>query len=307
MRVLVTGASGYLGTHLCRRLRKEGHELITVARSSGSLLPVADAIHFQADTGKPGPWMESVDDADAVINLAGKPILTRWSPAARRELYASRIATTRNLADAMRSGQVLISASATGIYGDRGDERLDETSPPGIGFLADLCRDWEAAAREAPEGVRVAVTRLGVVLGPGGGALQKMLPVFRAGLGGRLGTGAQWFPWIHLDDVVEALRHLALTPEAEGVFNLVAPDPVTHAAFTRALGAALHRPALVPVPALALKALYGEAATVLLESQRVIPVRLPETGYEYRYPELDRALEHTLKNESIGKQTDHEP
>lgn len=232
-----------------------------------------------------------IDGADVVVCLSGATINRRWTEAYKRELVESRVETTRKLAEAIarsaRKPQVFIGASAVGIYGDTGDTEVDEASPAGEGFLPDLARAWEAAANGA--GVRTVHLRTGVVLSPDGGALAEMLTPAKLGLGGPIGSGRQWFPWVHLDDVVAAIRFLA--EQGEGAYNLVAPGIVRQAEFARALGKVLGRPAVLPLPAFAVRLMFGEMGErLLLEGQRVVPRRLLEAGFEFRYGGVEEAL-----------------
>jgi len=277
MKIKVTGATGFIGKRLSRDLAADGHSLELAGRN-----PVED-----------------VGGAQAVVHLAGAPVAQRWTPQAKRQIEESRTMGTRNLVAALARAQarpeVLISASAIGFYGDRGEETLTEASPAGGDFLAGVCVRWEAEAeRAAALGIRVVKLRLGMVLGREGGALKKMLPPFRMGLGGPLGSGRQWMSWVHLDDVIGLTRFAIENRGVSGALNATAPNPVRNAEFTRALGRALKRPAIVPVPALAIRALYGEMSDILLASQRVLPRAALEAGYRFKHPELEPALESLL-------------
>jgi uncharacterized protein (TIGR01777 family) len=297
MNILVTGASGLIGTALVSRLTKNGHRVVplrrtptTTSRMAGpSWNPEAGQIHL-------GP----AGQLDAVIHLAGENIAKRWTRATKVRIRASRVDATRLLCEALarlpQPPRVLVCASATGFYGDRADELLDERSAAGTGFLAEICQAWEAAADAARQrGIRVVHLRLGIVLARHGGALAKMLPAVRLGLGGRLGTGRQFWSWITLEDLLRVVE-LALQDERlNGVLNAVSPEPVTNANFTKALADALHRPAFLPVPALAVNLIFGEMGReALLASARVQPVHLREHGFEFQFPRLDAALKHLL-------------
>jgi uncharacterized protein (TIGR01777 family) len=243
----------------------------------------------------PGELLAGID---AVIHLAGEPIIARrWTDEQKRLIRDSRVTGTRNLVAGIEVSThkpaVLVCASAVGYYGERGDEPLEENSPPGEGFLSDTCKDWEAAAASV-SGVRSVQIRVGVVLATEGGALQKMLTPFKLGVGGPLGSGRQWFPWVHIKDIAGIFRHAMVTASLRGPLNGVAPEPVTNAEFTRALGAVLHRPAFLPVPEFALRALMGEMADVLFVSQRVLPTAALASGYEFHYPLLEGALAQLL-------------
>jgi uncharacterized protein (TIGR01777 family) len=277
MKITITGATGFIGRRLSGDLAADGHSLELAGRN-----PVED-----------------LQGAEAVVHLAGAPVAQRWTPRAKLEIAESRTIGTRNLVAALARAQarpeVLISASAIGVYGDRGEETLSEASPSGGDFLAGVCVRWEAEAeRAAALGIRVVKLRLGMVLGREGGALKKMLPPFRMGLGGPLGSGRQWMSWVHLDDVIGLIRFAIENRGARGALNATAPNPVRNAEFTRAMGRALKRPAIVPVPALAIRALYGEMSEILLASQRVLPQAALEAGYRFKHPELGPALESLL-------------
>lgn len=273
MKVAVTGATGFIGSRLVARLRERGDSVVAIGRDRGGVEAV-------------------VSDVDAVVNLAGEPIAQRWTPAVKERIRASRVDGTKALAAAIAASgpkpRVLVSASAAGYYGDRGADELDEASPPGNDFLASVCVDWERGADAA--GVRVVKVRTGVVLDRRGGALKTMLPPFRAGLGGPLAGGRQYMPWIALGDIV-GIYVAALSNDAwSGAVNGCAPAPATNAEFARALGRALKRPAVLPTPAFALRALYGEMASVVTASQRMLPRRALALDYEFAHPELDGAL-----------------
>lgn len=299
LRVAVTGASGLIGEALAESLSADGHRVHPLVREGGS--------HPEASNlGEEIPWDPSATELDpagfegidAVVHLAGESIAERWSRAKKARILDSRVRGTRAVAEAVAKAgvPVLVCASAVGFYGDGGDEVLDESSDKGEGFLADVVWRWEAAAAAAREaGARVAHLRFGVVLSGKGGALAKMLPPFRLGAGGRLGDGRQWMSWIHLDDVVGAIRHVLDEAELEGPVNATAPNPVRNADFTKALGSALGRPTAIPVPAFALRLAFGEMAEeTLLVSQRAVPERLVASGYSFRFPEVRDALEHEV-------------
>lgn len=280
MIIAITGANGFIGTNLARRLRNARHEVraISVRRSIDS-------------------WL--LDGCNAVIHLAGEPISQRWTAQARQRIMDSRVEGTRVLIHALEKmpvrPEVLISASAVGYYGPRGEEILTETSSPGNDFLAAVTGRWECEAWEAEKlGMRVVTPRFGVVLGKNGGALQQMLLPFKLGVGGRLGNGKQWMSWIHMDDLCALLVFAMEHAEVRGPVNAVAPNPVTNSEFTRALAAALFRRAIIPVPAFALKLLFGEMSQVLLEGQRVIPEAAERAGFQFQYPEIGLALRQIL-------------
>ena len=286
MKILVTGASGFIASALIPALEADAHEVIPLHRPS----PPAEDPSSYLSSPFPPP--------DAVIHLAGENIAQRWTPEAKARIRQSRVQGTTLLCQALarlpRPPQALLCASATGFYGNRGAELIDESSTAGTGFLADLARDWEAASTPAAAaGIRVVSLRFGVVMSPKGGALAKMLPAFRFGLGGKLGHGRQFWSWITLEDLVAAIRHILRTESLRGPVNLVSPQPVTNATFTQALARALHRPAFCRVPAFWLKFLFGEMAQdALLASCRVTPTRLRQTGFTFQWPTLEPALRH---------------
>jgi uncharacterized protein len=249
------------------------------------------------------PPLDALRGRDAVVHLLGEQIAQRWSDAAKREIRDSRIASTRNLVSALAElpdaerPKILISQSGAGRYGHRGAERLDESAPAGDDFLAQLTAAWEAEARRAEElGVRVVVNRTGVVLAAGAGALEKMLPSFKAGIGGPVAGGRQYVPWVHLDDVVGAVLFELDNEAASGPTNLTAPEPATNRELSKALGRALRRPAVAPVPALGVKALYGEMADIVITGQRAVPARLTQLGYRFKQPELEAALRAAIRS-----------
>ncbi|HXR09359.1 MAG TPA: TIGR01777 family oxidoreductase, partial [Candidatus Acidoferrales bacterium] len=253
---------------------------------------------FSWDPSLGEPPAESLNTMDAVIHLAGEPVAQRWNGEVKRRILDSRVLGTRRLVDAIarvrHTPKVLVCASAIGYYGDRGDEVLTESSTPGSGFLADVCRGWESEAdRAAQFGLRVVKLRIGFVLGKGGGALARMIPALRAFVGGRLGSGKQWMPWIHVHDVAEMFVH-AVENDISGVWNATSPTPVTNADFTRGMGNALHRPAVFPVPPFALKLAFGELGQHMLDSSRVIPDAALKAGFPFRFPELAPALRDLL-------------
>lgn len=293
--VVVAGASGLVGRALVAALTARGHRVRRLVRRAPATL---DEIRWDPATGACDPGV--LGEADAVINLAGENLAAgRWTAARREGILRSRVDTTRTLVAAVsraaRRPTVFINASATGIYGDRGDEVLTETSAAGTGFLADVCRAWEEPLAALPAGVRAVALRTGVVLTPEGGALAKMLPAFRLGVGGRLGNGRQWMSWITLGDLVGAISHVLADPRCQGPVNAVAPAPVTNAAFTAALGAALRRPAILPVPVFALRLLFGQMADeALLSSTRAVPQVLLGSGFAFRDADLGPALRRML-------------
>jgi uncharacterized protein (TIGR01777 family) len=293
-KVLVSGVSGPIGAALLPSLKERGYQITRLVRGAKS---GGDQIAWDpAQPLRP----QSVSGFDAVIHLAGESVVGRWSAAKKRRILDSRVQGTRHLAEALAEApqrpQVLISASATGYYGDRGEEVLTEDSPPGKGFLPEVCREWEAAAQPAEEaGIRTLQMRIGLVLSPAGGALQKMLTPFRMGLGGNMGNGRQWWSWIDVQDLVGGIQHI-LRGNLAGAVNLVAPEAVTNAEFTKTLAAVLHRPAIFPMPAFAARLVFGQMGDeLLLASQKVQPAKLVASGYSFRHSDLTKALQNILK------------
>lgn len=299
MKALVTGATGLIGRALLERLDAP----VTLSRASNG------ARQKQVAAGSVWPWQPEREAApaaafegvDTIFHLAGEPVAEgRWTAEKKRRIMDSRVLGTRHLVAALGAlkarPRVLVSASGVDYYGDRGDEVLDESSAPGSGFLADVCQGWEAEARAAERhGVRVVTARFGLVLAPRGGALARMLPPFRLGVGGKLGSGRQWMPWVHLDDVIGLLLHAAREPSLTGPLDVVSPEPVSNADFTRELGRVLKRPTLLAVPGIALRVAFGELGEVLLGSKRVLPKAALRAGYGFLYPELGRALEACIR------------
>jgi uncharacterized protein (TIGR01777 family) len=293
MRITVTGASGLIGSKLVERLRGRGDEVTTLSRS-----PRGPDAHAWQPEQEPAP-AEALSGRDAVVHLASENVGQRWSDDVKRRIRESRELGTRNLVAGIEAADprpgVLVSSSAVGIYGPHGSERLDEDTPAGHDFLAEVCVVWEREARQAAGlGLRVATIRTGIVLDPRGGALAKMLPFFKLGVGGPVAGGEQYMPWIHVDDVV-GIYLAALDGHAwHGPVNASAPEPVTNKAFSKALGRALHRPAFAPVPGLAVRTLYGEMAEIVTKGQRVVPKAALELGYAFAHPDLDEALRSAL-------------
>lgn len=301
MIIAVTGSTGLIGSRLAALLASGGHRVMRLLRSKPR--PELDEVYWD-------PAREMVDTmalghVDAVVHLAGESIAKgRWTAKKKARIRDSRVDGTRVLSKALTRlsppPNVMICASAIGYYGDRGDEWLREESPPGSGFLADVCRQWEAAAEPARErGIRVVHLRTGVVLSPAGGALRQMLPPFRMGLGGKIGSGRQYLSWVAIDDLLGVIMHALTTDTLQGPVNAVSPNPVTNLEFTRTLGRVLGRPTLFPMPALAARLVFGEMAEeLLLASARVQPARLVTTGYQFRFPTLDGALRYLLRKKA---------
>ncbi len=300
MKIFIIGGTGFIGDPLIKHIIKEEHEVTVLARSisrTENLPP--QAISLVDDQLKPGKWQEIAGQADVIINLAGKPIMTRWTKKARKEILESRILATRMAVDAIpaeRAEQMtLINANAVGYYGNSGDALMTEKSLPGQGFLAEICQRWqEEAEAGAKKGARIVIPRLGAVLGRDGGALAQMLMPFRLGLGGRLGSGKQWFSWIHIHDLVRALLFVAENNKLTGVINMCSPEPVTNLTLTKTLAKVLNRPAILPVPAIMLKMVMGGSAEIALESQRVLPEVLKHAGFTFDFPSLEAALNNLV-------------
>ncbi len=304
MRVVLTGATGTIGRAVAGALTDRGDTVIALSRDpAGAQHKLGEAsveVHRWGNPTREPPPREALSRADAVVHLLGEPIAQRWTEKAKRKIRDSRILSTRQLTGALRAlpdlerPRVLVSQSATGFYGPRGSEAVDESAAPGDDWLSELVVAWEAEASTAADLMRVAVTRTGVVLSPQGGALETMVPFFRLGIGGPVAGGRQYVPWVHLADVAGAIVHCLDDTDAEGPINLVAPNPVTNADFSRALGRALHRPAVLPVPGFALALLYGEMSTIVTTGQNVRPRRLEMLGYAFAHPDVGEALSSVL-------------
>jgi uncharacterized protein (TIGR01777 family) len=297
VRVVVTGATGMIGSALVRELQARGDEVVVLSRDAGRAreeLPGVEAHDWADPKSEPAP-AAAFAGADAVVHLLGEPIAQRWSDDAKAEIRGSRVLGTRNLVAALREAEprpgVLVSQSGSGYYGARGDEPVDESEPPGDDFAAQVVVAWEAEARAAEElGLRVAMPRTGIVLSESGGALEKMLPPFKLGVGGPVAGGDQYMPWVHLDDVTGAILFAIDDERVSGPVNVAAPEPVTNRDFSKALGRVLKRPAFMPVPAFALRLLYGEMAIIVTTGVRAVPARLEELGYAFRRAHLEDAL-----------------
>jgi uncharacterized protein (TIGR01777 family) len=302
MKIVIAGGSGFIGSHLIARLVRQGHQATVLTRRPGVAAPAGAKVALWS--GRPGGERLSVlDEADAVVNLCGEGVADRpWTAGRRRAILDSRLDSTRALVEGLAAAsprpRALINASAVGWYGAPSEG--GESAPRGTGFLPDVCARWEEEALKAAP-ARVALLRIGVVLGREGGALPRMLPPFRLGVGGRLGSGEQWFPWIHVDDVVGMIVAALGDERWRGPINAVAPNPATNADFTRALGAALHRPVVFPVPAIALKLLLGDMSVLLLGSQKLSPPAALALGFAFRHPDLNEALADLLGNGSGKK------
>lgn len=301
MKVFITGGTGFVGRSLAPSLIRAGHEVTILSRSGkGDEKLLAGASIIEGNPTQKGSWQEAAKEHDVVINLAGASIFTRWSEETKRIIRESRIMATRNLVEAAEGSRIrgFFSTSAVGYYGFHGDEILTEESPPGNDFLAQLAQDWEREAWKAGQrGCRVVATRFGIVLGEKGGALGQMIPLFEKYLGGPMGSGKQWFSWIHTEDLVQAFLFLLDHPEISGPVNFTSPNPVQNNTLAKALGRAMHRPSFFPTPGFMLRLILGEFGSVLLEGQRVIPQKLLKSGFQFRYPEIDPALEQVIHSQ----------
>jgi uncharacterized protein (TIGR01777 family) len=307
MKILITGATGFIGKVVCEALSREGHELVAITRdpvNARSLIPAPhQALKWDFSESVPPDDLQLIQDVDAVIHLAGEPILgKRWNSAIKDQLYHSRVANTRSLISLLKSHcnyfpKVFITASAIGFYGNRGDDILDEASSPGTDFLAQLCQDWEKASFDQPMNkTRQVALRIGIVLGQGGGALEQMLDPFSLALGGPLADGSQWMSWIHRDDLVEIILECLRNEKLSGPINCCAPHPVTNREFTACLTKNLNTVGLITIPKFVLKAAFGEGSCVLLSSQRINPFQLIKASYHFKYPTLESALAAILSD-----------
>jgi uncharacterized protein (TIGR01777 family) len=298
MKILITGGTGFVGTQLTSRLIKDGNEVTVLTRTlKEPENRIAGISYLRGDPTQQGPWREVIKNHDALINLAGASIFSRWTDAQKKAIRESRIKATRNLVEGMASypGKkiTLFSASAVGYYGFCRDEELTESSPHGDDFLARLTVEWEGEALKAAErGARVVITRFGIVLGEKGGAIGQMIPLFRMYIGGRIGSGRQWFSWIHIADLTEAFVFMMKHPEITGPVNLCSPNPVRNKELAKALGKALHRPSFMPAPGFMVKLVLGEFGSVILKGQRVIPKKLMDGGFVFKYGDINQALQN---------------
>jgi hypothetical protein len=301
MQIFITGGTGFIGRNLARRLAEKGHTILVLTRSKkGREEPDARITHIQGESTKPGPWQEYIKDCDIIINLAGATIFSKWNKKQKKLILESRVKTTQNIVRALRIGSekkvTLISASAIGYYGFHKDEKLDEKAGPGEDFLATVTRAWETEAPKAQEkGVRVVLSRFGIMLGEKGGALSLMSRFFKLFLGGPLGNGRQWFSWVHIRDLVEIVVFLIEHPEISGPVNACSPHPLRNKDLAKALGKALHRPSFLRAPAFAVRLLLGEFGNVVLKGQRVLPRRLLQLGFVFQFPEIQGALADILR------------
>jgi uncharacterized protein (TIGR01777 family) len=301
MKVVITGATGFVGQVIVKQLLAAGDEVVVltrnVARAAISL--GSSCRYYQWDDAESLPPLEALEGADGIINLMGETIAKRWDEQHKKRVYNSRINGTRKLVEAIeklnKKPKVFVSTSAIGIYGNRGSEEINESSNLADDFLAKVCKDWENEANKARNhGLRVAIIRVGIVIGQGGGALAQMLPVFKLGGGGPLGSGKQYMSWIHIDDLASMFVEALKNNEIKGVLNGTSPYPVTNAEFTKVLGKVLRRPAFLPAPAFAIKLAFGEMSQILLEGQKVLPVKFKEAKFRFRIPTLEMALKETI-------------
>lgn len=300
MKIAIAGATGFVGTRLVERLQAEGHTTLVLARNAEraakvflkSAAPNVEIVPYTPLES--GSWQQAIAGCDGVVNLAGEPISERWTAERKQRLLESRQLGTEKLVEAIAQANpkpaVLVNASAIGYYGTSETATFDEASAAGTDFLAGICQAWETAAQSVKDaGVRLVILRLGIVLG-NGGAIAKMIPPFRLFAGGPIGSGNQWFSWVHREDLVNLILQALTTPQMEGIYNATAPNPVRMAEFCQTLGAALNRPSWLPVPPIALELLLGDGAIVVLEGQQVLPKRTLEVGFQYQYPQLKAAI-----------------
>jgi uncharacterized protein len=297
MKILITGGTGFVGTQLTSRLIQDRHEVTILTRSlKGTKRSSPGISNLEGDPTKKGPWQEAIKNHDAVVNLAGASIFSKWTEEHKKAIRESRVNTTQNIVEGIPSRPersfTLFSTSAVGYYGFCGDEELTEESPHGDDFLASIAMEWEGEALKARDkGARVVITRFGIVMGEKGGALNQMIPLFKKYIGGPIGSGKQWFSWVHIKDLAEAFTFLLKHPEISGPVNVCSPNPVRNKDLAKALGKALHKPSFIPAPGFMVKLVLGEFGSVILEGQRVIPRRLLENGFTFQYADINKALQ----------------
>ena len=298
MKIFITGGTGFVGSHLTRQLLSRGYD-VTIASSRGGAVSTSSgtAASLQVDTTTKGPWQEKLGEFDVIINLTGRTIFNYWTESYKKKIYTSRVETTRNIVAGLPEGTetVLLNASAAGYYGNTGDIEQDETGSPGDDFLAKVSQDWEKEAYRAEQkGARVVTMRFGVVLGRGGGAIQTMKTPFKLGMGGPIGDGKQYFPWIHLTDLIAAVLFLMNGSDLQGPFNFTAPETVRQKDFASMLAKTLKRPAFMPTPSFFMKTVLGDFGKSLLTGQKAVPKALQQNGFAFQYPRLEEALEEIL-------------
>lgn len=297
MKILLTGGTGFIGSNITSRLVQDGHEVTILTRAMEvSEIAKSGVTYQKGDPTQPGPWQRAIRNQDVIINLTGASIFSKWTDEHKKAIRESRILTTHNIVAGIESSSerklTLISSSAVGYYGFRGDEELTEESPPGTDFLAQIAVDWEAEALKATEkGARVVIIRFGIVLGKNGGALTQMVSLFKKYIGGPIGSGNQWFSWVHIRDLTEAFAFLLKQTQVSGPVNLCSPKPVRNKDLAKALGEALQRPSFMPAPGFMIKLVLGEFGSFILEGQRVMPGRLLDSGFEFQYAKIDNALD----------------
>lgn len=294
-KVFIAGGTGFIGNSIIPALLKEGYEVQVLVRNKekAKKLPSSCKVIW-GNPAKSGEWQKYLKETDIAINLAGQNIFARWTKAYKKLILESRIKSTENIVSSLKKSALLINASAVGYYGDKGNTLVTEDSPPGDDFLAKTCIEWEKRALKAKEkGVKIIIARLGVVLGTTGGMLPKILPIFKLGLGGTLGKGNQWFPWIHIKDLVSAILFL-IKKEKEGIYNFVSPNPVTNKEFTKTLGKVLKKPTLLPVPVFMMKLIFGELANIITCSIRAYPKNLLELGFKFKFETIEDALKDLI-------------
>jgi uncharacterized protein (TIGR01777 family) len=300
MKILITGGTGFVGTQLTTRLIQDGHTVTILTRSlKGAKESPLGISYLEGDPTKKGPWQEAIKNQDAVINLAGASIFSKWTEEHKKAIRDSRVSTTQNIVEGIPSDPskkiALFSTSAVGYYGFCGDEELVEDAPPGDDFLARIAKEWEGEALKAKEkGGRVVITRFGIVMGEKGGALSQMIPLFKKYIGGPIGSGKQWFSWVHIKDLAEAFAFLLKHPEISGPVNVCSPNPVRNRDLAKALGKVLHRPSFFPAPGFMVKLVLGEFGSVILKGQRVIPQCLLNNRFVFQFPDIERALQNIV-------------
>ncbi len=298
MSCFILGGTGFVGKFLLKFILEQGENVTALVRDESKIKTRSSNLKLiKGDPLKQGEWQKEIIQSDTIINLVGSPVMTSWTDKAKKNILSTRVDSTTNVVQALKDSQpkTFICANAVGYFGARGDELIDDHQGPGSGFLSEVAVKWQEAAMGASNfGHRVAVSRFPVVLGPGGGALAEMIPIFKLGLGGRLGSGKQWFPWVHIFDLVRALYFIAQKNQIKGPVNVCSPKTVTNAHFTKALAKTLKRPALLAVPGFGLRIRYGEMASMLLSGQRCIPKVLHEAGFEFKFEDIESALANIL-------------